>query len=145
MASCPGPSPTGSPEGPCLLWVLTSSLSSPGQFLFERVEGIARATIVDLDAHQVSALWGLGSHGCPSSGPLCMLPINTSHAALHCGTPTTLGTALSPKADFCHLHPDPSRILCLEREAGSRGSFFLLCNPLSPARVAGPLQCSYQT
>lgn len=37
--------------------------SPPWQFLFERVEGISRATIIDLDAHQVSALQGLDSWG----------------------------------------------------------------------------------
>lgn len=26
------------------------------QFLFERVQGVSRATIIDLDAHQVSSL-----------------------------------------------------------------------------------------
>lgn len=42
----------------CILWPVWVLMSpfSPWQFLFERVEGISRATIVDLDAHQVSAL-----------------------------------------------------------------------------------------
>lgn len=58
------------PLGGCALWpwgVLTSPLSCPGQFLFDRVEGISKATIVDLDAHQVSAWRGWGP---PSPGGL---------------------------------------------------------------------------
>ena len=53
---------TGAPGGLRLLaqGVLTSPLSCPGQFLFDRVEGISKATIVDLDAHQVSARQGWG-------------------------------------------------------------------------------------
>lgn len=53
---------TGAPGGLHLLaqGVLTSPLSCPGQFLFDRVEGISKATIVDLDAHQVSARRGWG-------------------------------------------------------------------------------------
>ena len=49
------------PLGGCALWpwgVLTSPLACPGQFLFDRVEGVSTATIVDLDAHQVSARRG---------------------------------------------------------------------------------------
>lgn len=86
------------------VWVLTSPLSSPGQFLFERVEGISRATIVDLDAHQVSAPWGLGSSGPPPSAPLHVFPISFHHTTYTVGL-LPLETSLSPKADLCYLHP----------------------------------------
>lgn len=80
----------------------------PWQFLFERVEGISRATIVDLDAHQVSTLWGLQSHGpappvdahqlCPTA-PYCGgLPSPREHcqAPSWASAPPTL-ICLSPR------------------------------------------------
>lgn len=73
-----GMSPRGSsPHGAPLL---------PWQFLFERVEGVSRATIVDLDAHQVSALRGQGLRGpllqdpsmVPTSTPSCCPALRVS-------------------------------------------------------------------
>lgn len=110
--SQPTPSPTRAPGGPRPLarGVLTSPLSCPGQFLFDRVEGISKATIVDLDAHQVSARrgWGL---------PLPRRP--PTHGPTRWGSPPP-GTPLSPRLGLCcPSTTPPPRGRSLGRAGGS--------------------------
>lgn len=83
------------------------------QFLFERVEGISRATIVDLDAHQVSVQWSPGPL-CPpcSCGPLGVRlrpsgPLSWAYSLLH----GVRGSPLSPLSTPHLQCPAPSDLL----------------------------------
>lgn len=127
--SQPTRSLTRAPGGlhPLAREVLTSPLSCPGQFLFDRVEGISKATIVDLDAHQVSAQrgWGL---------PLPRRPL--THGPTRWGSPPP-GTPLSPRLGLC----------CPSTHPPAQGAFPGACwGVLAWPRVACPerLLCPHQ-
>lgn len=83
-----------------------SRVLPPWQFLFDRVEGISRATIIDLDAHQVS-VWRGGAGPGPGTSPHVPSGLCVPHPPAPWGSPPYRGL---PEPGLCLSHPHHARL-----------------------------------